>query len=156
MPTVGGVDEVDGDLGVLDPARRAGVLALDTDRGGALLQVAGLVDHQHGPVVGQVLDHVGAQVIADRVGVPFRAVQQVLHAVRGGIARVFGQGPAVLPRQVGQQAQDQCRCTAARFDPGEPSRDTARQLIEHRPPSGRHYAVARGHRLIFLCRHNSW
>ncbi|MGY4388372.1 hypothetical protein ACVWXB_001671 [Streptomyces sp. TE12347] len=155
MPAGGGVDEVDGDLGVLDPARRAGVLALDADRGGALLQVAGLVDHQHGFVIGQVLDHVGAYVVADRVGVPLRAVQQVLHAVRGGVARVLGQRPAVLPWQVRQQAQHQRLCVAAWFDPREPARDTARQLVEHRPPPGRHYAVTCGHRLIFVGRHNS-
>ncbi len=32
----------------------------------------------------------------NRVGVPFRPVEQVLHAVRSGIARVLGQGPAGL------------------------------------------------------------
>lgn len=94
----GGVDRVDGDLGVLDPARSAGVLALHAHGRGALLQVAGLVDHEHGVGVVQVLDHVGAYVVADRVGVPLRTVQQVLHAVRGGVTRVLGQGPAVLPR----------------------------------------------------------
>ena len=47
VPRAAGVDEVDGDLGVLDPPGRAGVLALDPDGVGALLHVAGLVDHQH-------------------------------------------------------------------------------------------------------------
>jgi hypothetical protein len=37
----------DHDLGMLDPARSAGVLALDPDGLGALLQIAGLVHHQH-------------------------------------------------------------------------------------------------------------
>jgi hypothetical protein len=41
----GGVGEVDGDLGVFDPACSAGVLALDAHGAGALLQVAGLVHH---------------------------------------------------------------------------------------------------------------
>jgi hypothetical protein len=42
------VGEVDGYLGVLDPPRGAGVLALDPDAVDALLQVTGLVDDQHG------------------------------------------------------------------------------------------------------------
>lgn len=41
------------------------------------------------------LDHVGAYVVSDRVSVPLRAVEQVLHAVRSGIADVLGQSPAV-------------------------------------------------------------
>jgi len=55
-----GVDQVDGDLGVLDPSGGAGVLALDADGVRALLHVAGLVDDQHrGPFV-EVLDDVVA------------------------------------------------------------------------------------------------
>jgi hypothetical protein len=37
VPGVGGVDQVDGDLGVLDAAGGTGVLALDPNGGGALL-----------------------------------------------------------------------------------------------------------------------
>jgi hypothetical protein len=48
----GGVRQVDGDLGVVDLAGGAGVLALHPDRGGALLAVPGLVDHQHRGGVG--------------------------------------------------------------------------------------------------------
>ncbi len=141
--------------GVLDAAGRAGVLALDADGRRALLQIARLVDHEHRLVVGEVLDDVGAHVIADRVGVPLRTVQQVLHAVRGRVARMLGQRPAVLPRQVRQQSEHQRGCATSGFDPSEPARHAAHQLVEHRPPPGRHYAVTRGHRLIFVCPHNS-
>jgi hypothetical protein len=96
------VDQVDGDLGVFDPAGGAGVLALDADRAGALLHVAGLVDDQHRPVVVQVLHHVAAHVVTDGVGIPLGPAQQVLHAVRSGFAGPLGDGPAVLARQVGQ------------------------------------------------------
>jgi hypothetical protein len=54
------VNQVDGDLGVLDSARGAGVLALDTDGVSALLHVAGLVDNEHRMVVMKVFDHVVA------------------------------------------------------------------------------------------------
>jgi hypothetical protein len=55
---------VDGDLAVLGAARRAGVLTLHPHRRGALLDVPGLIDHQH-PVIGsQMLDHVLPQIPA--------------------------------------------------------------------------------------------
>ena len=63
---------------VLHPACGAGVLALHPHGGGALLEIPRLVHHQHRAGVTQVLDQVGAQVIADAVLVPHRAGQQVL------------------------------------------------------------------------------
>jgi hypothetical protein len=48
----------------------------------ALLEVPGLIDHQHRARVAEVLDHQGAHVVADPVVVPDRPGQQVLHAVR--------------------------------------------------------------------------
>jgi hypothetical protein len=47
VPAAGGVGEIDRDLGVLDPAHGAGVLALHSDGVFALLQIAGLVHDQH-------------------------------------------------------------------------------------------------------------
>jgi hypothetical protein len=47
VPGIAGVEEVDGDLGVLDAARGAGVLALHPHRLDALLEIPGLVDDQH-------------------------------------------------------------------------------------------------------------
>jgi hypothetical protein len=44
VTAVGGVGEVDGDLGILDAAGGAGVLALHPDRVGALLQIPGLIN----------------------------------------------------------------------------------------------------------------
>jgi hypothetical protein len=55
--------------------------------------------------VAQVLDHIGVQIIPDPVVVPHRPTQQVLHPVRAGVPGVFRECPAVLARQVGQQAQ---------------------------------------------------
>jgi hypothetical protein len=56
VPAPAGVTEVDGDLGVLDPAGGAGVLPLHPDGVPALLQITGLVDDQD-PVGGaEVLD----------------------------------------------------------------------------------------------------
>ena len=103
MPGIGGVDQVDGDLGVLDPPGGAGVLTLHPNRRGALLEIAGLVDDQHRLGVAEVLDNVGAHVIADPVVVPHRPTKQVLHPIRAGVAGVLGDRPAVLARQIRQQ-----------------------------------------------------
>ena len=76
------VGQIDRDLGVLDPPGGAAVLALHPHRRGALLDVAGLVDHQHRTRVTERVDDVVAQVIAHRLGVPLRPRQQVLQPVR--------------------------------------------------------------------------
>jgi site-specific DNA recombinase len=96
MPGRGGIGQVDGDLGVVELAGGAGVLALDPDRVAALLEIAGLIDHQHRARVAEVLDQIIPDVVADRVVVPDRSGQQVLQAVRGGVPCVLGECPAVL------------------------------------------------------------
>jgi hypothetical protein len=58
VPSIGGIDEIDGDLGVLNAAGGAGVLALHAHRVGAFLAVPGLVDDQHRGGVGQVVEQV--------------------------------------------------------------------------------------------------
>jgi len=45
-----------------------------------------------------MLDHVAAQVVADRLVVPDGPGQQVLHPIRGGLTGVLGNGPTVRPR----------------------------------------------------------
>jgi hypothetical protein len=130
---------------------------LHPNGGGAVLEVAGLVDDQHRPRVAQVLDEVAADVIAQGVGIPDRPGEQVLHPVRGGIAGVFGDRPAVLSWQVGQQAAHERPGPLAKIHPGEPTCDPAHHLVEQLLPPGRIYlyAVACGHRLILGCRHNT-
>jgi hypothetical protein len=51
-----GIGQIDRDLGVLDSPGGTGVLALHPDRAHALLQIAGLVDHQHRVGVSQMCD----------------------------------------------------------------------------------------------------
>jgi hypothetical protein len=62
-------------VGVLDPPGGAGVLALHPDRGHTLLEVAGLVDHEHRIGVPETGDDVVTQVVAHPVGVPHRPVE---------------------------------------------------------------------------------
>jgi hypothetical protein len=64
------------------------------------------VHHQHRATIAQVLDHVGAQVIADQVRVPVGGGKQPLQPIGGALAGVLGQLPADLlngPRSPGLQ-----------------------------------------------------
>lgn len=149
VPSRGRVGEVNGYLAVLNASGGDGVLALDTDSVGVFLHVAGLVDHQHRLVVVQMLHHVVTHVVADLVGVPLGPPEQVLHAVRGPVPGPLGDGPAVLARQVRQQAEYQLPGSAPGFDPREPSRYPAHQALERLLPVGKVYAVSCGHRVIF-------
>jgi threonine dehydrogenase-like Zn-dependent dehydrogenase len=51
--------------------------------------------HQHRVRIAEVLKEVVPDVVADCVGIPDRTGEQVLHAIRGGVPGVLGQGPAV-------------------------------------------------------------
>jgi hypothetical protein len=95
-------------LGVGAAPHAATVLRGYSARGSPLLGKVRLVDHED-PALGvaQVLDHVGAQVVADSLGVPDGRVEQALHALRPPLADGLSELPAVLtldplqqPRQV--------------------------------------------------------
>jgi hypothetical protein len=102
-----------------------------------------------------VLGDVVPDVIADRVLVPDRTAQQVLHAIGRPIPGVLGQCPAVLAGQLGQQPAHERGCSPPGFHPSEVAGDTAQQLIQGLPPAGGIYAWACGHRLIFGCLHST-
>jgi hypothetical protein len=154
VPAGAGVGQVDRDLGVLDPSGGAGVLALHPDRPVALLQVACLVEHQHRIRITELPDDVVAQVLAHPVGVPPGPGEQVLHAVRIAVARVLGDRPAVLARQIGQQPEQEPADPAAGLHPPKPGGHPIEQPVGLRVPPPGIYSVAHGHRLIFRCRHN--
>jgi hypothetical protein len=157
VPAIAGIHQVDGDLGVLDAAGGAGVLALHPSCLGALLEIPGLVDDQHRIGIAEVLHEVVAEVVADPVVVPHRPGEQVLHPVGAGVAGVLGDRPAVLARQVRQQPVHECPGPLAWLHPAEPARHPAQQLLQPHLPSSRIYvyAVACGHRLSFGCPHNT-
>ena len=119
---------------------------------GALLQIAGLIQHQHRARVAQTLDHVAAQVVPHPVVIPHRPRQQVLHPVRVGLPGVFGHRPTVDPWQFAQQPAHHHPDPAAWLDPGEPGCDAAHQLVVLPLPSVNVYAVASGHRMV-MCLH---
>src|SRR3954468_11556820 len=93
-----------------------------------------------------MVDDVVAQVLTDPVGVPDRPGQQMLHAIRRGLAGMLGESPAVLARQVGQYPEQDPADPTPALDPGEPAGDPIGQLIDPGPPRGRSYPDTRGHR----------
>jgi hypothetical protein len=93
---------------------------------------SGTVDHQHRLGVTQMLDHVGAQVIAHAVFVPHRPGQQVLHPIRGGIPGVLGERPAVLAWPIRKQPQHERPGPPAWLHPPKPARNPAQQRIQVR------------------------
>ena len=154
VPTPTRVGQVNGDLGILDPPGGAGVLALHPHGVHALLEVTGLVDHQDPVRVAECAHDVVAQVVANAVGVPARPSKQVLHAMRIAVSGVLGDTPAVLPRKVSQQAEQEAPHAAAGLHPREPPRHPTEQPVGLGRPIDSLYAVAHGHRLIHSRPHN--
>jgi hypothetical protein len=96
MPGRAGVGQEHPDLAVLDPPGGASVLASHPDRLGALLAEPGLIDHQHRSRIAEVLDHIAAQLVADRISIPAGLIQQPLHPVGHELTSMLSQLPAVL------------------------------------------------------------
>ena len=122
VPGSAGIGQIDRDLGVLDPPGGPGVLALHPNGVSALLQVAGLVHHQHGIHLAEPLHDIPAQVVTHAVGIPFRLPQQVLQAVRRVVTGVLGQRPAVLPPDRRHQPGHVVSSGAPRLGPAERAR----------------------------------
>jgi hypothetical protein len=96
MSSVRDVGGEHADLAVGDLACRAGVLPLHAAGRGALLEKAGLVQHQHGIGCCQGLEGVVAHQVAQRVGIPAATAQHRLLPPGAGITGRFGAHPAGL------------------------------------------------------------
>jgi hypothetical protein len=60
----------------------------------------------------------------------------------------IGDGPAVLPRQLSQQPEQEPPRTTAGLDPGEPAGHPIEQSVGLSRPPGWSYSAAHGHSLI--------
>src|SRR5215203_2073679 len=67
-----------------------------------------------------MLDHIGPQIIAERIGIPVNAREELLHAVWRVVAGRLGEMPAVLALQGGQQALKIRQGASARLRTPEP------------------------------------
>jgi len=90
---VGGEDP---DLAVRDLARGASVLPRHSARRFALLEKAGLVDHEDRIVIRQMLDDIIAYDIAQGIRIPIHAAQDRLLTPWAGIASRLGAHPTGL------------------------------------------------------------
>lgn len=151
------VGQEDAHLAVLQLAGDAAVLDADPDRVRAPPEEAGLVDYQHPGGVAQVAPQVGLQVIAHSIGVPLGTVQQMLDAVGGGVAGMFGQLPAILAldgaEQAGQVGAQMPPCFAAGEMAAEVVNDSLQiggpaSRINGRRLSGREGRSGRGHVMV--------
>ena len=75
----GGIQQQDADLTVLAPPGRAAVLPRHPRRLLAFLDEARFIEHQHPVGFSQVLDEVGAQIVAHGILIPVCICQQPLH-----------------------------------------------------------------------------
>ena len=113
MPVPRDIGRKHADLAVGDLARRARVLPPDTAGRLALLQETGLVNHQHRVLVRQVLDHVLAHNVAQRIGIPAAPPQDRLLPPGTGVTRRFRPHPPrlapLLPQQPIKKQTGRCR-----------------------------------------------
>jgi len=77
-----------------------------------------------------VRDHIVAQVIADRLGVPVHTGEEVLDGIGRAIARGLGELPPVLSRDGGEQATQIGEDTPARLRAGEVPGPAVGQLAQ--------------------------
>src|SRR5450631_1759942 len=98
------------DLAVRDLARGTRVLPPHSARGLALLEKAGLVDHQDRVVIGQMLDDIIADDIAQSTSIPVTATQDRLLPPWTRIAGCLGAHPTGLALLIAKQTFQKQAC----------------------------------------------
>src|ERR1700731_2796551 len=91
------------DLTVRNFARRTSILPRYSARCLALLEKAGLIDHQHRVLVGKMLSDIVAHHIAQSIGVPLITAQKRLLPPRPRIARRLRPHPSGFATLVAKQ-----------------------------------------------------
>jgi hypothetical protein len=103
--------------------------------------------------VAEGVDDVVTQIIAHRLGVPFRPRQQMLQPVGRVIAAVLGDRPAILAVQPRDHPRHEFCGMPQRFVAGETRRDPINHRRELSPPPINVYAMSRGDRGQLWIRH---
>ena len=86
---------------------------------GAFLEEAGFIKHPHGIWLGEIVRDIGAEAVAECVGVPVGATEQVLKAIGRGVARDFSQLPAILAFHRAEQSSEIGDGTSASLGAGK-------------------------------------
>jgi hypothetical protein len=79
-------------------------LPCDAGRIAAFLEKAGFINHADSCGSGQIVGQIGSQLVTQDIGIPVGAAEQVLKAIRIGMATNFGQLPTILAFSGAQQA----------------------------------------------------
>jgi hypothetical protein len=109
---------------------------LDPGGFGSFLQETNLVRHSDTARVTKVLQHVPAQVITYRIGVPAVEVQQPLHAIGSQVAGLLGQRPGVFLLGTREQPQQLHPGPSPRVGLRETTSDQRGHVIEPGLPPG--------------------
>jgi hypothetical protein len=110
MTVARNVGSEDPDLAVRDLARGTSVLPHHSARRLALLEKAGLVDHEHRIVIRQMLDDIIADDIAQGTSIPIHATQDRLLPPWAGIASRLRAHPTRLALLISEQAFQEQTC----------------------------------------------
>jgi hypothetical protein len=81
-----------------------------------------------------VLDHIAAQLVADRISVPAGLVQQPLHPIGRELTSVLSQVPAVLAVDLAEQPLQVGQGPATRLRPSKPTSDPCMQRAQLSTP----------------------
>jgi hypothetical protein len=92
------------------------------------------IDDQDGRLLAQLLQGVGAQLIAHAIRVPHSTGKQALHALGSGFSGVFSQLPAIFALDATQQALQVTQHPAAWFRAGKARGNAGVQLGEQLCP----------------------
>src|SRR5262249_34475347 len=96
MAEAWGVGQKDADLAVLNLACCAAILARHSRRMPAFLEKPGLINDSHSITIGQKVSHIGSQPVTQHIRIPVGAAEQMLKAIRIGVAADLSQLPAIL------------------------------------------------------------
>lgn len=136
VPSRGGVGQHRHDLAVLDLVGQPAVLGSDTYALVALLDGLGVIGDEDRVGGSQARYHVVTDLVTQHVGVPDRAIEQVLERARGEQAGVLGQAPRILLRHVGQQRPQQQSERLLRFGAVEHPAQALGQSLKVSVPGG--------------------
>jgi hypothetical protein len=131
VPELAGVGAVHRDDSVADLPGGAGVLTPDPGAGGlAFLLLSGLVEDQYPAGDGEVTYGVAAYRAKGGILVPDCLVGQALQPEGARLASVPGDRPAILARQISQQATQVIQGASPGLAAGEERGEIGRELVE--------------------------
>src|SRR5271156_7168216 len=148
MTVARNVGSEDADLAVRDLAGGTSVLPRHSARRLALLEKAGLVDHEHRIVICQMLDDIIADDIAQSIGIPIPATQDRLLPPWARIASCLRAHPTGLALLISKQTFQKQACvlrntllpeqrTYPRLDLPKRRRPKRKRLLNRRCPRPR-------------------